>query len=665
MLWGDKNTSFYHISTLVRRKRNSITAIMSNTGEWVHDELAVKEVIRNGFSDLYTTSHSCSTLMVSAGTAWKAQLSNEERESIDRDVSDDEIKAGLWSLKAFKAPGPDGLHAGFFQRFWLIVGNSVLEEVRKIFAAKEIPEELNRTSITLIPKIPGLETLSNYHPISLCNTMYKVVSKILVARLRPLLGKLISPYQSAFVPGRKGTDNAIIVQELVHTISRKKGRSGFMAIKIDLEKAYDKLEWSFIRDMLIRVNLPQNLIKLMMSCVSTVSTSIVVNGGALDQILPSRGLRQGDPLSPYIFILCMDFLSQLIEEKCSSKSWKPVRASRGGLAFSHLFFADDLVLFAKANQENCVVIRKVLDLFCSRSGQSVSGAKSRVYFSPNVDRARKEELCDILGFQSTPNLGKYLGIPIKHPGSSSQDFNFVLERVKQKLAGWKVNLLSLVGRLILVKHVSSTIPNYVMQSAYLSSKIIEGIDRVNRNFLWGSPDSVRKMHWVGWSKVTKPKEKGGLGLQSAKRRNLALLAKLNWRLQTEGESLWAKVLKGKYCSTRRVTSRNRDKLPCSRVWTAMKKGALIFQKGVRWTCGRESNLNFWFDNWSKFGALRQIIQGPISSELMKLKVKDVVSANGWDWSFTSFEFPDSLRQELQAIPFAMASRREDKLTWKE
>ena len=175
----------------------------------------------------------------------------------------------------------------------------------KIFATKDIPEELNRTSITFISKIPGLETLNNYSLISLCNTMYKIVSEILVAQLKPLLGKLISPFQSAFVLGRRGTDNAIIVQELIHTLGRKKGRTGFMAIKIDLEKTYDKLEWSFIREMLFKVNLPQNLIKLMMSYVSVVSTSIVVNGRDIDQILPSRGLRQGDPLSPHIFILCI------------------------------------------------------------------------------------------------------------------------------------------------------------------------------------------------------------------------------------------------------------------------------------------------------------------------------------------------------------------------
>ena len=186
----------------------------------------------------------------------------------------------------------------------------MVEAIRKIFIDMVVPEELNKTFITLISKILGPEILSNYRPISLCNTVYKIVSKILVGQLRPFLEKLISPFQAAFVPGRKGTDNTIIVQELIHMVSRKKGRTGFMAVKIDLEKAYDKLEWGFIRDMLFRVNLPHNLIKLIMNCVSTVSTSIVVNGGALDQIIPSRGIRQGDPLYPYIFILCLAISSK-------------------------------------------------------------------------------------------------------------------------------------------------------------------------------------------------------------------------------------------------------------------------------------------------------------------------------------------------------------------
>ena len=338
-----------------------------------------------------------------------------------------------------------------------------------------------------------------------------------------------------------------------------------MAIKIDLEKAYNKIEWSFVREMLVRANFPPDLRDIIMSYVSTVSISILFNGEALDPIYPSRGIRRGDPLSPYLFILCMDFLGQLIEEKCNAKLWQPVKASQSGLAFSHLFFADDLLLFAKADYINCSAIRDVLDDFCSISGQTVSEAKSRVYFSPNVDKDTRDSLCDILGFTSTPSLGRYLGIPLKHPSSSSQDFNFVLDRVKQKLSGWKASMLSLAGRQVLIQASFATIPAYVMQCSYLPGRILDGIDRVNCNFLWGSSKSLRKIHWIGWQKVTKLKEEGGLGLQTTKGRNLALLAKLNWRFHTEGKVPWVQVLSKKYCSSRRLSATNLISLPCSSI----------------------------------------------------------------------------------------------------
>ena len=168
----------------------------------------------------------------------------------------------------------------------------MMEEIKRIFMEKKVPEYLNTTHLALIPKIQGPETLGNYRPISLCNTVYKVLTKIIVARLRPFLGKLISPLQTAFVPGRKGMDNVIIAQEIIHSLSKKKGNTGYMAIKIDLEKAYDKIEWSFVRKMLVRANFPPNLRDIIMSCVSTVSTSILFNGEALKPIYPSRGIRQ-------------------------------------------------------------------------------------------------------------------------------------------------------------------------------------------------------------------------------------------------------------------------------------------------------------------------------------------------------------------------------------
>ena len=183
----------------------------------------------------------------------------------------------------------------------------------------------------------------------------------------------------------------------------------------------------------------------------------------------------------------------------------------------------------------------------------------------------------------------------------------MLDRVKKKLAGWKANLLSMVGRVVLIQASSSTIPNYVMPYASLPNKILNGIDRVNRNFLWGTTDHVKKMHWVNWGKVSKPKEVGGLDLQTTKGRNTTLLAKLNWRFHKEGNAPWAKVLKFKYCNRLRLNSRNEARLPCSPVWKGLKKGERVFKKGVKWIPGHESGLNFWSDTWSNLGPIKSQI----------------------------------------------------------
>ena len=250
-----------------------------------------------------------------------------------------------------------------------------------------------------------------------------------------------------------------------------------MEIKIDLEKAYDRLEWSFIWDTLALFKFPNHLTSLIMSCVSTQSISVLYNGGALEPFFLQEA-RQGDPFSPYLFILCMEVLGAFITEKCDAKLQDPIKASRGGLAFSHLFFADDLVLFAKADRKNCLAVRDVLDSFCSLSGQKVNNAKSRVFFSPNVNPDTRANLCEILEFKSTPTLGKYLGFPIKHLGTR-QDFRFIIERIQSRLVGWKANLLSFAGRLVLTQSIITTVPNYAMQCVALPSKALHSVDKLS------------------------------------------------------------------------------------------------------------------------------------------------------------------------------------------
>ena len=192
---------------------------------------------------------------------------------------------------------------------------------------------------------------------------------------------------------------------------------------------------------------------------------------------------QGDLLSPYLFILWMEYLGHLIEKKCMVGVWKPLKAFRDNIGISHLFFADDLILFTKVDEDSCEAISKVLDEFCEESSQKVSVEKSRIYFSPNVQAELKREVCSRLDIQATANIGNYLGFPIKHKGVPRNRLNFIVERVMNKLAGWKARFLSFVGRSVLVKSVMSSIPNYVMQAAALPAHLCKKLDKINRDFL--------------------------------------------------------------------------------------------------------------------------------------------------------------------------------------
>ena len=320
------------------------------------------------------------------------------------------------------------------------------------------------------------------------------------------------------------------------------------------------------------------------------------------------------------------------------------------------------MLFAKADRKNCTAIKDVLDSFCELSGQKISSDKSRVFFSPNMTAEDRLDLCEILGFRSTPSLGKYLGFPIKHTGTP-QDFGFILERIQGKLAGWKANLLSFAGRTILTRSVTSTIPNYVMQCSALPAKILQGIDRLSRNFLWGSSKTKKKFHLIGWEKITKSRDEGGLGIHAAKPKNTALLAKLNWRFNTEKSSLWVRVLTHKYRPRRGLSHATSNCTSCSPTWTALRKGQNTFNKGSKWIAGSNSGLSLWHDKWLNKGTLRSLIYGPLNKGEDHVKLLDVASFFGWNMDNISFVFPNQILLEMKATPIPCLNHGVDRLCW--
>lgn len=242
-----------------------------------------------------------------------------------------------------------------------------------------------------------------------------------------------------------------------------------------------------------------------MSCVSTTSTTILFNGNKLDSFHPSRGIRQGDPISPYLFLLCMEFLGAHISTLCEEKRWDKIKASKNGPSFSHIFYVDDLMLFAKANSKNCATIVEVLDNFCNMAGQKIYLNKSRISFSLNVTGRKKNAICRKLGMLATQNLGRYLGFPLLHQGRNGDVFNFMIEKIQNRLTGWQSKLLSKAGKLVLVKSAASPIADYYMQCHALPIKVCNAVDKLIMNFLWGSTEEKRKLHLVNWDTVTMPK----------------------------------------------------------------------------------------------------------------------------------------------------------------
>jgi hypothetical protein len=437
--------------------------------------------------------------------------------------------------------------AVFYKRYWDIVGDRVTEEVLQVLRGGDLPDGWNETNVVLIPKVKNPELMKDLRPISLCNVVYKLVSKVLANRLKLILEEIIAPNQSAFVPGRLITDNILLAYEVNHYMENKRsGSTGYAALKLDMSKAYDRVEWHFLENMMRKMGFDERWISLIMNCCSSVKYRFKVNGVLTEEVVPGRGLRQGDTISPYLFLICAEAFSSMLNEADLDGSLEGIKICPGAPSFNHLLFADDSLILLKVSEESSLHLRNILNLYEVCSGQTINVDKSSIVFSKNTSRRDRDQMKATLGVSCEGRNGKYLGLPIYVGKSRSRTFAYLKDKIWKIIQGWKEKMLSKVGKEILIKACAQAIPIFAMTCFDITKGLCDQISSMISRFFWACQDKENKIHWLSWEMLTMPKEEGGLGYKDLYAFNIAMLAKQAWRLLTKPDSLCAQVMKARY-----------------------------------------------------------------------------------------------------------------------
>jgi hypothetical protein len=319
----------------------------------------------------------------------------------------------------------------------------------------------------------------------------------MVNRLCPILGELISANQSAFVPGRLITDNALVAFECMHFIEHNSNpNKNYCAYKLDLSKAYDRVDWDFLKKAMQRLGFAHRWIDWIMACVTTVSYQVKFNGTLLDSFSPSRGLRQGDPLSPFLFLFVADGLSALLQREVQNQNIEPVKICRNAPGISHLLFADDTLLFFKAQQDQAQRVKEVLESYAKSTGQLINPSKCSIMFGASCAEETRAEIKSILEVVQESFEVKYLGLPTPEGRMDKGKFESLQAKLAKSLVEWDDNHKSQAAKEILIKAVAQALTTYVMGIFKLPYGLCDELTKLIHDYWWGTEKGKRKTHFV-------------------------------------------------------------------------------------------------------------------------------------------------------------------------
>nr|XP_043626221.1 uncharacterized protein LOC122597720 [Erigeron canadensis] len=482
-----------------------------------------------------------------------------------------------------------------------------------------------------------------------------------VSELKGVLDMIVDENQFAFIPGRQISDNILLTQELMLNYHRKRGVPK-CAFKIDIQKAYDSVEWRFLEKCLRSFGFYECMIAWIMRCVTTPAYTIAVNGEHNGFFHGRRGLRQGDPLSPYLFTVVMEVLSLMIkrqikEQKDFQYHWKCEKTK-----LTHLCFADDLILFCHGDQHSVSILKDALEEFSGVSGLVASMEKSESFFG-NVKIEVRNQISEMLPFKVAELPVRYLGVPLISTRLYKKKCLPLIDKVKKKLLDWKNRSLSFAGKLQLIKSVLSSLQVYWSSVFILPKGVTDDIEGLFRSFLWSHGELKRGKAKVKWSNVCMPKAQGGLGIKSLVTWNNALMAKHAWNIVTNKRSFWVN-----WIADERLKGRNFWEMHAfsntAWGWRKIMKNREILRSHIVYKLGNGLNTSAIFDNWHPAGPLSSFISYRDAYDAglpINATVADVVKDNEWCWPR---ELSDKYPVLLEAAPPELSFNRMDRILWK-
>ncbi|GJY29993.1 putative RNA-directed DNA polymerase, eukaryota, reverse transcriptase zinc-binding domain protein [Tanacetum coccineum] len=431
------------------------------------------------------------------------------------------------------------------------------------------------------------------------------------------------------------------------------------AFKVDIQKAYDTVDWVFLRKILKGFGFHDRMVSWIMECVTTTSYSISINGILHGYFRGKRGLRQGDPLSPYLFTLVMEVLTLMLQRRVMEADNFSYHRYCAKLDLINLCFADDLFLFAYGDVQSARIIKDSLDEFKHASGLTPSLPKSTTYFC-NVLNHVKLSILNVLPFEEGRLPVKYLGVPLVSSRLMVRDCKELVEKVQSRVQDWKNKSLSIAGRLQLIRSVVGSMHIFWASVFVIPTRVLLDIEQIMRNFLWCPGTSSKGKAKVAWEVVCLPKNEGGLGVRRLDHFNSALMVSHIWKLLSLKESLWVK-----WIHAYKLKGRSFWEVPLrgnmSWGWRKILQLRPIIREFIWHKIGNGTSTSLWFDTWCQAGPLakhvssRDIFRSGLNP---KSRVSDIINEGIWVWPHELDKYP------VLNTCFVQISNERDRLEWR-